>query len=492
MLNTQREPGGRINGASPAYNAEEMTHALKTADTKILFTLPGSLAVARAAARSAGLPASHVFLLEGSSSSAGEKGPDDDVDVPSLAALIERGALLPPTPRHRLPAGATNRDVCGYLNFSSGTTGLPKAVMLSHHNVIAQCLQLRQLQLLPPDGSGYRTVAALPLFHITGLVRFVTYPLVFNGHCALLPAFDLALLLDTLVARRVDELIAVPPILLRLARDQAVVPPRLPALRATLRRLSNGAAPVPRAVLAELAARFPGVGFRQGYGATESTACLSCHPPTHQVLRYAHAAGMLVSGTEARVVDLADPARRRALGVGQTGEICARGPQVAMGYLGDAAATAEAFDDEGFLHTGDVGHIDAEGMLHIEDRIKEMIKVKGTQVAPAELEDLLLGHGAVADCAVLGVADEYAGERPKAYVVLKQGVPATEEVGRRLLQYVRDKKVRFKWLVEVEFADSIPKGSTGKLLRRVLKVSDKDPTRKTGLRVYDETRRARL
>lgn len=477
-----RRPGGRINGASPAYNAEEMTHALKTAGTKILFTLPSSLAVARAAARSAGLPASHVLLLEGSSA-----------DVPSLNSLIERGAttLLPPAPRYRLPAGATNRDVCGYLNFSSGTTGLPKAVMLSHHNVIAQCLQLRQLQLLPPDG-GYRTVAALPLFHITGLVRFVTYPVVLNGHCAMLPAFDLALLLDTLVARRVEELIAVPPILLRLARDRAVVGPRLPAVRAVLRRLSSGAAPVSRAVLAELAARFPDTGFRQGYGATESTACLSCHPPTHHDYRYAHTGGMLVAGTEARVVDLADPARRRALGPGETGEICARGPQVAMGYLGDAAATAEAFDEEGFLHTGDVGHIDEEGLLHIEDRIKEMIKVKGTQVAPAELEDLLLGHGAVADCAVLGVADEYAGERPKAYVVLKQGVPVTEDVGRQLLQHVRDKKVRFKWLVEVEFADNIPKGPTGKLLRRVLKVADKDPTRKRGLRVYDETKRARL
>lgn len=471
--------GGRINGASPAYNKEEMAHALKTAGTSILFTLPASLDAAREAAREAGVPESHVLLLEGSSTSTNTR---------TLEDLIRQGRSLPEVPHYSIPPSTSNCDVCGYLNFSSGTTGLPKAVMLSHHNIIAQCLQLRQLQLLPADGT-YRTIAAMPLFHITGLVRFITYPVLLNGHCIMLPTFDLALLLRAVTTHHVEELILVPPILHRLARDP-LVEPHIPALRRTIRRFSSGSAPMSPEVIAQLEARFPATGFRQGYGATESTACISCHPPDRHDYRWAGTAGMLVANTTARVVDLGDPTRM--LGVGQTGEICARGPQIAMGYLGNAEATAEAFDGEGYLHTGDVGHIDEEGFLHIEDRIKEMIKVKGTQVAPAELEDLLLGHGAVEDCAVLGVRDEYAGERPKAYVVLRRGVAATEELGRGLLRYVRDKKVRYKWLVEVEFADSIPKSPTGKLLRRVLKVAEKDGTRKRGLVVHDDARKARL
>lgn len=472
------QTGGRVNGASPAYNTEEMTHALKTANTKILFTLPGSLEIAREAARSAGIPESHVLLLEGSAQ-----------DFQNLEDLIRRGASLAPAPHYRIPRSQSNRDICGYLNFSSGTTGLPKAVMLSHHNVIAQCLQLRQLQLLPPNGR-YSTVAVMPLFHITGLVRFITYPVFMNGDCVMLPAFNMDLMLKTIIKHEIEELIFVPPILLRLVRDP-IVEKYLPDLQRIIRRFSSGSAPMPPEVIRRLQTKFPATGFRQGYGATESTACISCHPPSHLDYKYAHTGGKLVANTVAKVIDLGDSTR--LLGPGETGEICARGPQIAMlGYLGNEAATKEAFDAEGYLHTGDVGHIDEEGLLHIEDRIKEMIKVKGIQVPPAELEDLLLGHEAVEDCAVLGVPDEYAGERPKAYVVLKQDVAVTEDAGLHLLQYVREKKVRYKWLSEIEFAQSIPKGPTGKLLRRVLKVDDKNPTRRRGLSVKDETGKARL
>lgn len=469
--------GGRINGASPAYSAEEMTHALKTANTKILFTLPGSLEVAVAAAKEAGLTRTSVLLLEGSAPG-----------FTSLQDLVQRGESLTIVQHYRIPQPQTNKDVCGYLNFSSGTTGFPKAVMLSHHNVIAQCLQLRQLQLLPADGR-YRTIAVMPLFHITGLVRFITYPVLMNGHCFMLPAFKMDLLLKTILQHNVEELIFVPPILIRLVRDP-VVEQYLPQLRRIIKRFSSGSAPMSPEVARALQAKFPATGFRQGYGATESTACISCHPPEYFEYKYAHTGGLLVANTVAKVIDLADPTKM--LGPGQTGEICAKGPQIAMGYLGNEEATAESFDAEGFLHTGDVGHIDAEGLIYIEDRIKEMIKVKGIQVPPAELEDLLLGHELVEDCAVLGISDEYAGERPKAYVVVKNDVLVTEELGRRLMRYVQEKKVRFKWLAELEFAESIPKGSTGKLLRRVLKLHDKDRTRKKGVCVRDGIGRARL
>jgi 4-coumarate--CoA ligase len=162
-----------------------------------------------------------------------------------------------------------------------------------------------------------------------------------------------------------------------------------------------------------------------------------------------------------------------------------------MGYLNNGKATRETFDQDGFLHTGDIGRIDEEGLISITDRMKEMIKVKGIGVAPAELEDLLLGHPEVEDVAVLGIADEWAGERPKAYVVLAgNGKSKAEKVGQRLIKYVQEKKVRHKWVVEVECVDEIPKSASGKILRRVLR--DMDKKGQHGIVVQDNRQRARL
>ncbi|KAJ9615375.1 hypothetical protein H2200_001450 [Cladophialophora chaetospira] len=461
--------GGRVNGASPAYNVEEMTYALKIAKSKILITLPSSLEVALAAARNAGITRERVFLLEGR------------VDgFLSIQELMERGEKYSPDPPYRIPRGKTNKEVCGYLNFSSGTTGLPKAVMLSHHNIIGQCHQLKQLQAPGP----YKILAVMPLFHITGLVRFCTYPIFMNGDSAMLPSFTMPSMLQAIVDFQIKELILVPPIIIRLVRDKIVDDYDLRHVE----RWSSGSAPISPEIIALLQMKFPWTGFRQGYGATESTACITAHPPSHYDYKYATAGGMLVANTEAKVLDLTTG---KELGVGETGEILARGPQIAMAYLDNTTASAETFDQDGFFHTGDVGHFDEEGLIHIEDRIKEMIKVKGLQVPPAELEDLLLGHLEVEDCAVLGIPDEYSGEKPKAYVVLKNGVQEGEEVGRRLLKFVKERKVRYKWILEIEFTKQIPKSPTGKLLRRILKVKDKEG-KDRGLRVRDETERARL
>jgi acyl-coenzyme A synthetase/AMP-(fatty) acid ligase len=144
-----------------------------------------------------------------------------------------------------------------------------------------------------------------------------------------------------------------------------------------------------------------------------------------------------------------------------------------MGYFNNPKATAEAFDSEGFLRTGDEGSVDSEGLITIHDRIKEMIKVKGIQVAPAELEDLLLGHPKVEDCAVIGIPDDYSGERPLGFVVLKPGIEGTKEVEDDILDYVKKKKVRTKWLVGVKIIDQIPKSASGKILRRVLRANFK-------------------
>ncbi|KAI7091120.1 acetyl-CoA synthetase-like protein [Hortaea werneckii] len=488
--------GGRVNGAKPAYNADEMAFALKTASTRILFTLPHSLDVAIKAASQANLPQDHIILLEGTK--AGFRNIQD---------LITLGAQSPnPEPAWSIPQGQTNQEICGYLNFSSGTTGLPKAVMISHHNLIAQCHQLQQLQLLTP-GTKYKILAIMPLFHITGLVRFCHYPVLLNGDSIMMPsAFNLSRTLQTILTYQIEELILVPPILHRLVRDRTITPHYLPDLQKIVKRWSSGSAPISPEIIQELQRMFPHTGFRQGYGATESTACISCHSEAFMGYEYATTGGLPVANTEVKVLSLEDEddddggggeedgkggKGRRELGPNQLGEILARGPQITMGYLDNAAATRETFGGaDGFLRTGDVGYIDDLGLIHIEDRIKEMIKVKGQQVAPAELEDCLLGHERVEDCAVVGVKEGYAGERAKGFVVLKgQGIDGDEEkrkVGRELLAFVRERKVRYKWLVEIEICDDIPKSSTGKLLRRMLKARDRDEKRVKGVCVSEE------
>ncbi|EME43928.1 hypothetical protein DOTSEDRAFT_171858 [Dothistroma septosporum NZE10] len=463
--------GGRINGASPAYNAEEMTYALKTAKTKFLFTLPGSLDVALVAADNVGIPRTNIFLLEGERNG-----------FTSIHQLIETGRWDNAEPSYSIPARTTNKEVCGYLNFSSGTTGLPKAVMLSHHNIIAQCHQLRQLQLVEP-GERYRVLAVTPLFHITGLVRFIHYPVFINGDSIMLPSFNMESMLKSIVAYRIRELNLVPPIIIRIVRDR-IVDKYVPDLQRIVRRWSSGSAPTSPEIIQLLHKKFPDSGFRQGYGATESTACISSHPPTHFDYKYADSGGTLCANTVAKVLDLNDP--ERELGANQSGEICAKGPQIAMGYLDNPTATAETFDEHGFFHTGDVGRFDDEGFIHIEDRIKEMIKVRGQQVAPAELEDVLQGHEDVEDCAVLGIPDDYSDEKPKAYVVLRSDIKPSQELGRQLLNFVKEKKSSYKRLLEIEFTDSIPKSPTGKLLRRVLKTNDREKSRTRGLIVWEE------
>lgn len=300
----------------------------------------------------------------------------------------------------------------------------------------------------------------------------------------MLPAFTMQAMLRAVVHFQVEELILVPPILLRLTRDPVVEQFDIKCIK----RWTSGAAPISPEVLKSLEQKFPWTGFRQGYGATEA-AVMAAHPPTHYGYQYGVAVGMLLPNTIAKVIGK----RGEELGPGQTGEVFAKGPQVAMGYLDDQKANAESFDADGFYHTGDAGYFDNEGLLYIKDRMKEMIKVKGSQVPPAELEDLLLGHGDVDDCAVIGLPDEYAGELPKAFVVLKNHIPASDAAGQRLIDFVKKNKVRYKWLIEIEFVDKIPKSPAGKLLRRVLKEREmsKDVSnekRLEGFRVRDETR----
>ncbi|KAF2786306.1 4-coumarate-CoA ligase 2 [Melanomma pulvis-pyrius CBS 109.77] len=459
--------GAKISGASPAYNVEEMTFALKTADAKFLMTTPGSMDVAAASAKAAGLPQSNVFLLEG--------------ELPgytTVAELIQIGKGYGPggqAPVFKLSPGKKNGDVCGFLSFSSGTTGLPKAVMISHQNVIAQCLQIQQLT----PSNQKKIMAVLPLFHITGLVHQMHLPILLNAEVVMLPQFTMEKMLDIIVEYQLGELLLVPPILIRLVRDPIVDQYDLRHVT----RFSSGAAPLSEEIIQQLKTKFPNTGFKQGYGMTESCSCITAHPPDKFDYKYAHSGGAIVASTEVKIIQ----EDGTEADVGGVGEVLARGPQIVMGYLNNEKATRDTFDEEGWLHTGDQGAIDDEGMIHITDRIKELIKVKGIGVAPAELEDLLLGHEKVEDVAVMGIQDDYSGELPKAYVVLKPGVNVDSVVGKELIEFVKEKKVRYKWIKEIEFTDEIPKSGSGKILRRVLR--DKERSGKErGVVVKDEQR----
>ncbi len=329
--------------------------------------------------------------------------------------------------------------------------------MISHQNVIAQCSQVQQIT--PPTYK--KVLAVLPLFHITGLVHSLHLPILLNAEVYMLPSFTMKAMLDIIVKYQISELLLVPPIIIRMVRDPIVDNYDLRHVT----RFSSGAAPLSEEILRLLQKKFPWTGFKQGYGMTESCSCITAHPPERYNFKYAYTVGTICASTEVKIVD----ENGKELGVGQPGELLARGPQITMGYLNNEKATRETYMEDGYLRTGDQAVIDEEGLVTITDRIKEMIKVKGIAVAPAELEDLLLGHPHVEDCAVLGIPDEYSGEKPKAFVVVKNGAPPEQELGKVLLEYVKERKVRHKWIREIEFTDMIPKSASGKILRRVLR-----------------------
>ena len=228
------------------------------------------------------------------------------------------------------------------------------------------------MQITPRDLT--RILAVLPSFHITGLVHALHLPALINAEVVMLPSFDMKSMLDTVVEYQIKELLLVPPILIRMVRDPIVDNYDL----GFIRRFSSGAAPLSEEILQLLKKKFPQTGFKQGYGMTESCSCITAHPPAFYDYKYAHAVGTVCASTTVKIIK--DDGSEA--GIGEPGEILAKGPQIVMGYLNNEKATRETFDADGYLHTGDSGSIDAEGVITILDRIKEMIKVKGHRRRP--------------------------------------------------------------------------------------------------------------
>jgi acyl-CoA synthetase (AMP-forming)/AMP-acid ligase II len=352
----------------------------------------------------------------------------------------------------QLPAVSIHpRDDVAVLPYSSGTVGRPKGVMLTHYNLTAV---LQQIAPLLPDRPGDRVLGVLPFFHIFGLQVLMNYTLRHGITCVTMPRFDLEAFLRDIQDYRITHLYLVPPLLLALAKHPLVDQYDLSSLPYIL----AGAAPVDGAVQQAVAARLQ-VPVVQGYGMTETSLAIAVTPPDPSHVKLG-AVGVLLPNMEGTVVD---PMSGAELGPHERGELLVRGPNIMRGYLNNPDATRVTIDPEGWLHTGDIAYVDDEGYLFIVDRLKELIKYKGMQVAPAELEGVLLTHPAIADAAVIGIPDAEAGEVPKAFVVLKAVV--TPEA---LMHYVASQVAPHKRIRQVDVVDAIPKTASGKILRRVL------------------------
>jgi acyl-CoA synthetase (AMP-forming)/AMP-acid ligase II len=325
--------------------------------------------------------------------------------------------------------------------------------MLTHRNLVANLCQTHSVEQL---SDAEVLIGILPFYHIYGMTVIMSGAIRAGATIVTMPRFDLEQFLDLVQRHSVTIGYLVPPIVLALAKHPLVDNYDI----STLRNILSGAAPLPEPVATACVDRH-GLMLRQGYGLTETS------PVTHangkDVEIKITSVGCAIPNTEYRVVDLGTGTDAET---GQLGEVWLRGPQVMKGYLNNPEATSDMIDGDAWLHSGDIGYADTDGYLFVVDRVKELIKYKGMQVAPAELEGVIQAHAAVADVAVIPVPDLEAGEIPKAFVVLRPNAQATAE---EIMAHVADQVAPHKKVRRVEFIDAIPKVPSGKILRRELR-----------------------
>ena len=430
--------GGIVTPINPLYTRNEIAHQLKDSGARFLVTVPGCSDKATEAAHDAGIEELFVF---GEAPGA----------TPFDSLLIDNGRAeqVEIDPLEDLVA----------LPYASGTTGLPKGVMLTHHNLVANICQMDGLRYF---GQTDTLICVLPLFHIYGLVVVLNMGLYSGATVVMMPRFDLESFLKAVQDYNVTLAHLVPPIVLGLSKNPIVDNYKVP----TLKTIFSGAAPLGEELTRACMDRL-GCSIRQGYGLTETSPVTHSSPAPPGVVKFG-SVGVAAPNTECKIIDLETG---EPLGPGERGEICVRGPQVMKGYLNKPNATAQTIDADKWLHTGDIGYADEDGHFFIVDRAKELIKYKGFQVPPAELEAVLLTHPSIADAAVIPYPDDEAGEVPKGIIVLKE-----ETEPQAILNFVAERVAPHKRIRYLEFVDQIPKSPSGKILRRVLVEMEKAKT----------------
>nr|WP_221244238.1 AMP-binding protein [Cryobacterium roopkundense] len=435
--------GATVTTLNSLYTAEEIERQLLDSGATWLVTVTALLPAAAAAARALGLDDDHLIVLDG------EEG------HPSFAQLLAEDA---PAPVVRIRP-ATHVAV---LPFSSGTTARPKGVMLSHTNLVANVQQARDLIGVVPED---RVLALLPFYHIYGMTVLLNLAFKQRATLVTMAKFDFVDFLRLIQDERCTYVFIAPPIAVAVAKHPLIDSYDLSSVHTIL----SGAAPLDGALAAAVASRLD-CRVLQGYGMTEASPVTHLIPIDAPHLSRA-SVGVTLPNMECKLVstETGEEIELPAEGVSERGELLVRGPNVMLGYLGNVEATRHAIDAEGFLHTGDIATVSALGEVTIVDRSKELIKYKGYQIAPAELEALLLTHPHVNDAAVIGVNDEDGQEIPKAFVVIVAEAGVT---GEDIMTFVAERVAPHKKVRRVEFIEAIPKTASGKILRKDLRARE--------------------
>ncbi|MCZ1071070.1 AMP-binding protein [Rhodococcus sp. A5(2022)] len=433
--------GATATTVNALYTAEDIAKQLEDSKATFFFTVSPLLPHAKEAAAAVGIPDDRLVVLDGAEGH------------PSLRDLLAENA---PAPEVSFDP-ATHLAV---LPYSSGTTGRPKGVMLTHTNLVANVCQIKSPIRIDPDD---RILAVLPFFHIYGMTVLLNAALFNRASLVTMPKFDLPEFLRIVSEQKCTYVFIAPPVAVALAKHPLVDQYDLSSVHTVF----SGAAPLDRALGNAVAARL-GWKVRQGYGMSEMSPVSHAIPfdgddvPLDSV-------GPTIANMECKLVD---PTTGEEVeyptgeGVSEPGELWCKGPNVMVGYLGNPQATAETLDADGFLHTGDIATVDAAGNVTIVDRLKELIKYKGYQVPPAELEALLLTHPKIADVAVIGVLDDEGEEVPKAFVVRQPDADLTEA---EVVEFVAERVSPHKKVRQVQFIDIVPKSAAGKILRKDLR-----------------------
>lgn len=434
--------GATATTVNALFTARDIAKQLKDSKARLLVTVGALLPQAREGAAAAGLAEDQVVVLDGPDSQGiGAEGPAPEVSFDPATHL----AVLP---------------------YSSGTTANPKGVMLTHANLTANVAQIRPLQGMTAED---RLLAVLPFFHIYGMTVLLNAALHARARLIIMPSFDLAEFLGNIQNHKCTFAYIAPPVAVALAKHPLIDSYDLSSLKGIM----SGAASLD-AELGHAVANRLGCNVVQGYGMSELSPVSHITPTDGGLALFGRVApldscGWTVPNAESKLVDpdtgteIGIPAE----GLSETGELWFKGPNVMAGYLNNEEATRETIDSDGFLHTGDLAKVDATGCVYIVDRLKELIKYKGYQVPPAELEAVLLTHPGVADAAVIGVQDRESGEEvPKAFVVKQSGAELT---GDEVITFVAGQVAPYKKVRQVEFIDAVPKSAAGKILRRELR-----------------------